>query len=403
MARLIGWAGIGLVVGGILLATLGPPGAGVWAIPTGITVAFFGFFVGAFRGSVTAGTVSALRSASGKNDEAVRDARRSGRLAVARIDALEQTGLEVNDQPMCALELTVQPTRGSAFRVATERIVPVTRIPRFQPGARVIVAILGSAGDRRIEILDDDASAAPWSGIVIPPTAEAGPLESPEDGRRRRAASSPSPRETGRKSARTAGPRRTPLRLRILAVAAAIAVGLTIPMLFQGTAVRQTLEALPEGRTAPDFRRPGPLAEAVAALEREVGHDRVSSVSVQENFVSFDVPLEPGERFDDVWYYRHGGLSHWGPAPIQPKTAEGQFSLAEVAWDRLWPAVEEAARGADLEDFTNATLSVRRNDVGDATGASAPIQVNLQLSDAYRSVNFTLDADGSGLRKIGES
>jgi hypothetical protein len=63
-------------------------------------------------------------------------------LALARVESIRRTGLEINDQPQCDLTLVVGPRDGSgqAYATTTRAILDVVTLASFQPGAVVVVA-----------------------------------------------------------------------------------------------------------------------------------------------------------------------------------------------------------------------------------------------------------------------
>ncbi|MGN6104364.1 MAG: hypothetical protein ACTHU0_04610 [Kofleriaceae bacterium] len=71
---------------------------------------------------------------------------RSGVQAPAVIVAIDQTGTQVNDQPVCELRVRVEPTGEPAFDAVARRVVPITQIPQLQPGQRIVVRY--EPGDR---------------------------------------------------------------------------------------------------------------------------------------------------------------------------------------------------------------------------------------------------------------
>ena len=393
---MIGWAGVGLAAGGLLLVFIGPPGAGIWGIPLGMTIAFFGFFIAAMRTSTPQGFRSAVRAARGTDPGAVRAARAAGRLGVARIDAIRQTGLEVNDQPMCELDLTVLPASGEAFRTATQRLVLITEIPRFQPGRRVVVAILTEGGPA-VEIVSDDPDAAPWASVIVPAAEEV--KERHRDGGSGRGPSAASG---------SGGRFRLTRPLRVALAVTGLLVGAAVVLVPHRLAVAQTLAAIPDGRLTADHRTPEVLAPALTAMLEEAGHDRLMSVYISESHISFEAPLEPGARASDDWMYHRGVLERRGASAIQPEHAAEQFSASEVAWDRIWPAIEEARKQAGVADLSEAYASVGRDLVigsgpGATGGWTGPIQIRIQISDDYRDFTFEMAADGTGLELTSSS
>lgn len=57
----------------------------------------------------------------------------AGRVALVRIDGIRTTGMFINDQPVCELEVTVQPRQGQAFRTRMSRRITYVEIPHISP------------------------------------------------------------------------------------------------------------------------------------------------------------------------------------------------------------------------------------------------------------------------------
>ncbi|WP_053351846.1 hypothetical protein [Leucobacter musarum] len=388
MFRLLFFVGVGLVVGGIIVMVVGPPGAGVWALPVGLTLAILcGTFVLIGK---------SLRGVHLPSNEVIAAARNAGRLGVARVDALRQTGTQINDQPLCEIDLTVQPRSGAAFRTSLREIVPITQIPAVQPGARRVVANLTVEGPE-LALLPDDASGDPWRDIEIPDAAHAGPVRVGGGGVIRADG-------TRRGPIIGMGKRGRPLRIALFAVAAAVAaVAVVLPY---NVAVLQTVSALQQGRLHPDYRDPEPLGQAITALQEAIGHDQLISAIVTDEFVIVEAPLAPGENATDRWIYRGGGVTHDGAASIQPETPLEAFSITDVDWDRLAPAAKRASIEAGIEAIDDLSFSVGRSTDSDTSSetfgrAVGPVVVNFSVSDDYRSVSFRMNGDGSGFETLG--
>jgi len=69
----------------------------------------------------------------------VEAAQREGRVAVARVDSIAETGTRINEAPVCNVQLTVVPTRGTPYSTTAKEIVQVIQAPQVQPGARPVV------------------------------------------------------------------------------------------------------------------------------------------------------------------------------------------------------------------------------------------------------------------------
>lgn len=380
MLRLVFFLSVGIVLGSIVAQVVGPPGAGVWGMPVGITLAALsGTFI------MIAKSMRGVQLPSSRQVAAARDA---GRLAVCRIDVLRQTGARINDQPLCELELTVQPRAGEAFRTMTRIVVPVTAVPGVQPGARRVVARLTADGPE-VALLDDDASA--WSDVEIPPVAAAGQLKTPEPG-----------------VIRADGTRRGPIVgvgargrvLRYIVFAVVLVAGAGVVVMPYRAGLMQTVAALQDGRLHADLRQPGPLAEAVSALEREIGHGTVSNVVVFDDMITVEAPLVPGERASDDWIYRGGVVEHRGPSTIQPDDVGEQFELSDVDWSALMPAVREASGLTDVASNDETAFSISRG--FDGPEGPTGVEVRFSFEDPYHSAWFRMHADGSGLELTSE-
>ena len=380
MLRLVFFLSAGLVLGSIVAQIVGPPGAGVWGFPVGITLAALsGTFI------MVAKTVRGVQLPSSPN---VTAARAAGRLAVCRIDALRQTGTRINDQPLCELEITVQPRSGQAFRTSTRIVVPVISVPNHQPGTRRVVALITEDGPE-VALLDDDVSE--WSDVEIPAASAAGPLRVPAPG-----------------SVRRDGSRRGPIigigkrgrALRYVVFALAIVAGATVVVLPYRVGLLQTVEAIQSGRMHADLRQPEVLAQAIASLEREIGHGTVSSVVVFDDMITVEAPITPGERASDDWIYRGGTVEHVGPSTIQPDDAGEQFEFFDVDWSKLMPAVSEASALTEVRSSDETSFSVSRGSIG--VDGPTPVRIVFSFDDPYRSAWFEMNADGSGLELTNE-
>ena len=388
MFRLLFFVGVGLVVGGIVVMVVGPPGAGVWALPVGMTLAILcGTFVLIGK---------SMRGVQMPGDDVIAAAREAGRLGVARVDALRQTGTQINDQPLCEIELTVQPRSGAAFRTSMREIVPITQIPAVQPGVRRVVAILTEEGPE-VAFLPDDVTADPWRGIVIPDAMTAGPVRVSDGGVIRADGSRRGP-------IIGMGKRGRPLRI-VLFVAAALVAAVAVVLPYR-VAAAQTVAALQHGQLRPDYREAEPLGQALTALEAAIGHDQLISAVVSDEYLIVEAPLAPGENATDRWMYRGGAVTHDGAATIQPDTPLEAFSIDDVDWNRLAPAAKRASIEAGIENTDDVSFSVGRStdsDVSSETFAKqvGPVAINFSVSDDYRSVSFRMNADGSGFESLG--
>ena len=381
--RLIFFAAVGALLGGAVVEYVGPPDAGWAIISIALPVAIIsGTFI--LIGRSMAGGV-----AVSKDD--LRRALDSRRVGLARVDAIRQTGTQINDQPLCEIDLTVRPIQGEAYATTLRTVVALTELPAFQPGVQRQVAILLDGGPE-VAFVDGELSPSEVGNLTVPDRSSVGfvPIAS----------------HTRISGGRRKGPligvgrRGRPLRLLVFtAVAVAVAVAVVAPY---REAVAQTVEAVLDGRAHVDMRQPGPLAQAQAALEREIGHDRVSSIYVTPDFVIVEAPVTAGTTHTDRWMYRGGQVEHSGAVSIQPKSATEAFSWEDVDLAGILPAMEEAASQSGLPvDDAGATV-MRTWGGAEAVSSgekSGPIEINFSLEDDYETASFRMSADGSGLTR----
>ena len=383
MLRGMFFVGIGLLIGGSVAALVGPPGAAAWAIATGLAVAV--------ASGVLVIVGRSLKGVQLVDPKSVQAARDSGRIAVARIDALRQTGTQINDQPLCEIELTVQPHDAPAFRTRLRDIVPITEIPRVQPGQRRLVALL-TPGGPEIALLPDALANSAWADTIVPAASAAGELLTPDGSVVRPDGSRRGPLIRTDRAGR-------PLRIVLFALVTALVAAAVVLPYRAGFA--QTLTALQHGQLRADMRDPEPLAEALSALRDEIGHDQLVSALVTREFVIVEAPVAPGTQETDAWMYRGGVVEHRGAASIQPQTPLEAFPMSDVRWSALGPAVSQASADSGIAQTDDVSFSVGRgadSDVHSDTFAQAvgPVAIRFSIADDYRSVFYSMDADGTG-------
>ncbi|HEU4849970.1 MAG TPA: hypothetical protein VFS93_06130 [Terrimesophilobacter sp.] len=100
-------------------------------------------------------------------------AEKEGRLAVARLLRIRQTGTFVNLQPLCELTIAVAPTDRAAYRTSLRQVIQMIDVANWQPGMPLVV-IRHSLDRPEITVLQNppagwlaQAAAAPE---IDPPT-----------------------------------------------------------------------------------------------------------------------------------------------------------------------------------------------------------------------------------------
>ncbi|TDL43178.1 hypothetical protein [Microbacterium oleivorans] len=381
MLRLIFSAAVGALVGAAIAALVGPPGAGIWvlaiALPIGILSVVF-----------TRLGASGLASTSVSQEDLTR-ARAEDRLGVARIDAVRQTGTQINDQPLCEIDVTVQPRRGAAYATTLRSVVPLIELGALTPDAVRPVAILIEGGPE-FGFVDGQVSPQEIDGLVVPPRGSVPTIAWPKAQRVVNGAR--------RGPLLGIGPHGRVLRgILFIVVALAVAAAVVAPY---SRAVVMTVQAAQEGRIGVDLRRPYELAVAVQALKDEIGHDRVSSVLIRSDFIRVEAPLMPGGTETDVWMYRGGIVEHDGAAPSQPDLAAEQFSWKDIALSKVWALMGNASAesGFAVGDASAVVSRGTDSDIESETfgeSVEAP-EMFISLRTEYKSASFRVNADGSG-------
>lgn len=382
MLRLIAFAALGSFLGGVVVAIVGPPGSGIAIAGVSFTVLIFATVMTRVAGS--------LGGSVGASPKAVQQARDARRVGLARVDALRQTSTQINDQPLCDIDVTVQPLTGTAFATSLRTVVPLTSIPRFQPGAELEVAILLDGGPE-VAFVDGELSPRDHDRLTVPPRRSV-PLLTVEphtrivDGRRKGPLLG-------------VGKKGRPLRLALFAVVAVAAAAVVVTP--YRVAVAQTFDAMQDGHLRPDMRHPDLLVQAQEALVEEIGHDQVVSVAITQDLVRVDAPLRPGDTATDRWTYSTGRVSHDGPATIQPTTPEEQLAWSDLALDRLWGFMESSAEQAGVP-VDDASAVVRRSVDADIQSETfgqltrEPV-ISVGVGDDYGSTSFRYATDGTAL------
>ncbi|MCC6272598.1 MAG: hypothetical protein IT572_03945 [Deltaproteobacteria bacterium] len=84
----------------------------------------------------------------------------TGEPGKAKVLALADTGVQINNHPQVLMTLEVTPDRSRRpYQVQTKTVISMLQIPQFQPGARLLVRI-DSADPNQVAIAGIDTSPA---------------------------------------------------------------------------------------------------------------------------------------------------------------------------------------------------------------------------------------------------
>jgi hypothetical protein len=383
--RLFAFIAGGVLAGAILVSIIAPEDAEGGLIGIAATGLIIGF-VGTSLGRGTRGMLA-------PSQEAVQTARDARRLGLARVDALRQTGTQINDQPVCEIDVTVRPLGGEPFATTITKVVPIVEIPAFQAGSEHEVLILLDGGPETMFLSGGDLSPSERRVLTVP-SRDAVPV---------RLVAPHTRIVRGRRRGPLIGIGRRSRPWRIAAFLLAGIIAATVVVLPYREAVAQTIASIGDGRLRPDARRPEVVRDALAAITTEIGHEQVVSIGVYEDFVIVDAPLRVGDTRTDEWMYRSGRVSHRGAASSQPDSAAEQFSISEVSVERIWPLLQRASQttGTTIGDANVRIARTSDGDVdsptfGQPTGAP---EISFGIGDDYGDTWFVAAADGSGLRQ----
>lgn len=386
MIRAVFFLGMGLILGGVAASFVGPPGAGAWAIGTGIPVASMALVFWLVARS--------LRGTQPEHPLVAAAAVKAGRVGMARVDSIRETGTRINDQPLCELEITVQPRVGQPYRTRLRRILGFEKRARLAPGSVHPVAIL-IEGEPDVGFLKPEEVSDPsLLGLPVPSSAAAGELRIPKSGKLR---------SNGKRSKPLIGSSRRWLPLRAVLYVIMLCAGAALVLLPLRSAVELSLASQKAtGSWIADMRTELGISAALDALEQKVGHDRVSQVNLYKDFVLIDAPVGPSTLNTDTWYYRGGELSNDGPASTQPESEEEFFRTSEVNWKDLWPAVQSKSQGFSQEitddigifaerskDYDNESVSFMQN--------NGPVVFRFNINEPYSSTSYTMDSHGKNI------
>jgi len=348
---------LGVTIGAAAVSavTADPVSSVVW--PIGIAVAALCAALLLFARS--------LRGIAARPPGDVGAAEREGRLALARIDAIRQTGTTINDHPLCELDLTVGGPGVDGYRITTRALVPIILAPRRQPGA--LLAVQRASQDAAAVVILDEPPQ-PWFDRTAEVTrfAERPPLRVAE-------ASRPL----------LHGPLVAIGAVALLLVGAGGAVAARWPVVEPAVTSWRAGGAL-----AVDFRSGSGLADAIDALVDEVGDPRFTHLVVGAEHVSATAPSSAGASTVDDYRYRAGAAERIGPSVSQPADIDAAlFDVRGFDPDSLPGLIAEARRLGGLQ-VSEAGVTLQPSE---ETG----LRITINVRDDYHSAFVIFAPDGS--------
>lgn len=393
MIRLLMFFGVGMTLAAWALFQAGNSQAFSWMFGTGIGIA-------SLCGIVWL-VAQTMRGQSSASPKLLKRAVAEGRGAMARIDRIDLTGIEINDQPLCKLELTVQPLCAPAYRVRLRRVVRLTEIPEFTRGSLHPAVMLTEFGPETALLdfgqLQVDVRQQ-LADVEVPSAESAGDVQVPPDG---------IVRDDGTRRAPILGRGRRGRLGRVTLYGIVIIVGFSLSLLPYHRTVDYALHALPQGRLKLSSWDAYYLEDALPRFEEELGHNLVHEVSFSSVGVHLDAPLGTNTTNTDEWTIRGSNVAHGEPTSIQPESTAEFFTLDEVRWDALDELVQESIVLAGVGEVApdDVSLFIGRdtdNDVHSATFSRpvGDVTIRITVRGAYADATFTSDADGTNLTQV---
>ncbi|WP_313811644.1 hypothetical protein [Glutamicibacter sp.] len=387
MLRMMFFAGLGVVLAGIFLYYLGVDSGLGWGLGLGLNISIFSAAFIAIGKAMTAGAVVPA--------EALDAARSQGRIGHAIVQSLSQTGTKINDEPVCNIVIAVQPPHGQAFLGQIKMIVPLTHLGRYQPGELHEVAFFGK-DDTHVYFTGAPSVNPPHHisvPTVMPPAAPLTLIPAKVN-------------KQGKLYTPLLGTGRRGRPLRFLAYASALLIGAALMLLPFQDRVLSGYAALSQQRLTADLRTEGQMKYVVDELERRAGHRNAVDIYIGNDRVMASMPVTAGGQETDDWWFSKAYAEHRGPATIQPESAREQFSMDEVAWDSIWPAIEKGSEQSKIPVTDDLMVSVERSTINDVHSPDfirsyGPVVVRFTLEDDYHQAFFVMDAQGKNLKMTG--
>lgn len=373
MIRLLLSALVGVALGGLAthLLTGDPRYAIVWglALP---------FVVG---GLIIVGIVGSIGPMRRANSATIDAARYAGRVHPARLDRITSTRIQINDEPVCLLDLTVATKDRGTYRTQLRQPVSLIDIPRLQPGARLSVARIREDAPN-VAIVEDRVPHLETLVSRMPPAEHVTTWEVDPQDRSRPLVS------TGKHGC----------GLRIVAYVLLAAVGFGLGSINAHDELLLAAQSI-SGENRRDYLRSTERIEkAVAELGESAGVDQATQVLFYPYMAKGTMPTEAGARTFDDYTARYGRVTHDGPTTIQPSDPGAEiFDLDEVNWAAIPELARQAldevgATGSDI----HVHADVSRTSI-EAEDGGHPIQISIYVGGDYGSGRLVADADGNVL------
>lgn len=375
MLALISVIGFGVAAGGVIGAifTGDPLYTVTWSVAFAIAcVATVFAMMGAFTRGLRAGASA--------------DEPQTGELALARVESIRRTGLTINDQPECEIQLTVAPRHRGPYTTAHRQIVDIVELAQLQPGSIIVVRRPDAAkADVRLELappeewaVQRDAERLRTGNERTVPLASEATVWASEPQTLSGAAKEQRPGRTWR---------------RVLYVGAFVAAAAIVLVPAYDSIVR-TAQAWASGNPdATGVVLGNRHQQIVDALEAETGGTQFVRIGFYDSYAIAAAPSEPGALTIDTYQFRYDRTERQGPELIQPDDPEAAlFDADEVDFSRIPEHIAAAEAHSGVENPDSVIVVVERAHIADEAG-DRPVEVIVMLESAYEDASVVIDAE----------
>lgn len=296
-----------------------------------------------------------------------------GLLALARIDTIQRTGLEVNGSQECELRLVVAPQKLPAYATTVRLHIATDDLRKYVPGTILVVA-------RR-------SLASPEVTIVPAPPAEWGALADAvrrDPSRIPVAFAAPDWTPTGPSQA-IRRPRAWERVVSLLIVLGAAAVTLIPAYGMIGRTVSTIAAGDWDGNNLVTGRYQQVAVDEIAAV---AGSYQFTNVNFYPDYVIVTALTAPTATTTDAYYFRYGRAFRDGPSSSQPtELPEQLFDASQLDFSQVAVAVQAALDRSDIDDIDSTYAFVSRG--------AEEMEISVYISGPYASEYLIYDFDGT--------
>lgn len=377
--RLLLSAVVGAFLASVAIALLGfhavPPEVALTSTGVAMVVLFTLVGIGT--------TMASIRLPSTPQDLEAAD--REGRVALAKVLSVRETGTLINDRPLCELRLLVAPRTRAPYTTTTRAVIGILDAARLTPGS---VQVVVQAAAERPEV------------ALLPDPPEAWARQAQTDTQVRALTSAPEWVEAPPRGRTRSGLLRIPAAL--LVVAALLGAGARVWP--ERTQLQAWADGTPRaelvGERASDewltTFEPGAARSVADDLVAAAGVSQLTQLTFSATTAYAEALTAPGALTTDTYWWRDGDVERQGPTSIQPTAEELPAELFDVAALDLSPVqllVDQVPTLTGIEATTDDLMVIVRRATNLAV--TTPTEFAVSVSGEYYDAWITADATGA--------